>query len=182
MANKPALVHDVVERLRLLARLEGELLFKEFKKQPGSLVHFSERISNAIAKVTDAVTERLAGVMPTDSLFKELLPVIRENLPKKLAELGGDRIAKRYPVQYQRNAIASGIAARLVYQEGISLIESQPLEKLADRAILYYLEDKKVQGVLAKLENQHFGDNAKIKPLVLEMLRKGGARTMVEGF
>jgi glutamate dehydrogenase len=182
MENKPELVHDVLERLRYLARVEGELMFREYANYPGNLPHFSERISNAINKTTDAITELLANVEPEDDLFKELLPVIKANLPKKLGELGGDRISERYPVQYQRNAIASGIAARLVYQEGVNLIEGQPQERLGDRAIEYYVSGRKLQAVLDKLENQHFGDNAKIKPQVLDILRKGGARTMVDGF
>jgi glutamate dehydrogenase len=182
MANKPALVHDVLDRLRYLARVEAELLFREYKNYPGNLPHFSERISNAIARVTDAVTDRLANVQPSDPLFVELLPLIRENLPRKLAELGGDRISSRYPVQYQRNAIATALACKLVYQEGIHLVETQPIEKLADRAIQYHRESVKLRDIVEALENQHFGENTKLKPLVLDILRRGGARSMLDVF
>jgi len=182
MANKPALVHDVLDRLRYLARVEAELLFREYKNYPGNLPHFSERISNAIARVTDAVTDRLANVQPADPLFVELLPLIRENLPRKLAELGGDRIASRYPVQYQRNAIATALACKLVYQEGIHLVETQPIEKLADRAIQYHREDMKCRELISKMEAQNFGTNAVYKPAVLDILRKGGARASLDIF
>eukprot|EP00596_Hydrurales_sp_CCMP1899_P000433 CAMPEP_0119043108 /NCGR_PEP_ID=MMETSP1177-20130426/17647_1 /TAXON_ID=2985 /ORGANISM="Ochromonas sp, Strain CCMP1899" /LENGTH=989 /DNA_ID=CAMNT_0007010475 /DNA_START=132 /DNA_END=3098 /DNA_ORIENTATION=- len=87
MAIKKPLVDDVLVRLRLLARLEAELLFREYKNYPGALPHFSERISFAIGKVTDAVTDALADVQPSDPLFQSLLPLIRENLPDKLAEV-----------------------------------------------------------------------------------------------
>ena len=111
----------------------------------GALPHFSERISFAIGKVTDAVTDALAGthmstrkyslwsvflpflavfhlkvllliflsstsslhcidVQPGDPLFQELLPLIRENLPEKLAEVAWDRVESQFPVQYQVKA------------------------------------------------------------------------------
>lgn len=77
MAVKQELVHDVIVRLRVLARLEAELLFRAYKNYPGALPHFSERISNAIGKVTDAITDALQDVSPGDALFQELLPLIK---------------------------------------------------------------------------------------------------------
>lgn len=37
---KPELVADVVVKLKNLARLEAELLFREFSNYPGALPHF----------------------------------------------------------------------------------------------------------------------------------------------
>lgn len=182
MDNKPALVHDVLERLRFLARVEGELMFKEYKNYPGNLPHFSERISNAINRTTDAITELLADYEPSDPLFQELVPVIRQNLPAKLAELGGDRISERYPIQYQRNAIATAIASHLVYQEGIHLVETQPSDRLAERAIMYHREHVKMQSLLQKLETHDFGGDASSKDAVLKIIRKSGARASVDSF
>ncbi len=78
----------------------------------------SERISNAINTVTDAITDALEGVNPEDALFQELIPLIKDNLPKKLADVAWDRVPSRFPVQYQRNAIASTLASYLVYKVG----------------------------------------------------------------
>ena len=181
--NKPALVHDVLERLRLLARLEGELLFREFANHPGTLPHFSERISLAIARVTDAITDALANVQPEDPLFKELVPVIAENLPKKFVDLAGDRISSKLPVQYQRNAIASGLASKLVYQEGIHLVETQPTEQLAQRAFMYYRAEQNIRKVVADLEASSInGPAAEHKDTILDLLRRGGARTKLNIF
>lgn len=183
MDNKPALVNDVLDRLRLLARLEGELLFREFTNFPGALPFFSERISLAIARVTDAITDRLADVQPSDPLFKDLVPIIAENLPKKLAELAGDRISTKFPVQYQRNAIASGLASKLVYQEGIHLVETQPLDKLADRAFEYYKAEQKIQKIVHSLEASKVnGPAAEHKDKILDVLKRGGARTILKIF
>ena len=138
MAIKEEVVDDVLVKLRHLARLEAELLFREYKNYPGSLPQFAERISFAINKVRDDVTKVLEGLEPSDPLFQELFPLIAEGLPKKLVEVAGDRIATRMPVQYQRNAIASALACKLVYKEGIHLVEAQPNDVVADRAIRYY--------------------------------------------
>ncbi len=77
LSIKDELVQDVLVRLRVLARSEAELLFRAYKNYPGALPHFSERISFAIAKVTDAVTNALQDVQPGDPLFQELLPIIK---------------------------------------------------------------------------------------------------------
>jgi len=180
MPIKAEIVEDVLVKLRHVARLEADLLFREYSNYPGALPHFSERISFAIAKVTDAITTALANVQPEDPLFQELFPLIRENLPTKLAQVAGDRIASRYPVQYQRAAIASSLAAKLVYQEGVHLIEQQPLEHVAERAFEYYRADRKVQDIVKKLEKQDFGANGESKSVVINMLKKAGARALVD--
>jgi glutamate dehydrogenase len=51
LAIKREIVADILDRLRNLARLEAELLFRAYANYPGSLPHFSERISLAIIKV-----------------------------------------------------------------------------------------------------------------------------------
>lgn len=183
MAIKPELVSDVLERLRYLARMEGELLFREYKNYPGALPHFSERISLAIATVTDAITDKLADVQPSDPLFQELVPIIRENLPKKLADVAGDRIAAKFPVQYQRNAIASGLASMLVYKEGIHLVETQPAEKLAERAFMYYRAERNIRKIVSDLEATQMGEpGAQHKDTIVDILRRGGTRATLNIF
>ena len=170
----------MLEKLRHLARLEGELLFREYRNYPGALPHFSERISFAIGKVTDAITDALADVQPGDALFQELLPLIKENLPAKLAEVAGDRIESRLPVQYMRNAIASTLASKLVYQEGIHLVETQPAEKIAERAFMYFRADQRMRALAADVEKQSgLGEN---KPLIVDIIKRGGARATLDIF
>jgi hypothetical protein len=115
LAIKKDLVDDVVVKWKFLARLEAE-----FSNDPGALPHFSERISNTINVVTDAITEALGKVQPNDELFQELMPSMKQNLPKKLADVAWDQVPSRFPVQYQRNAIVSTLASHLVHKEGIS--------------------------------------------------------------
>lgn len=181
MRIKPELVEDVLVRLRELARMEAELLFRLYKNHPGALPHFSERISYAIAKVTDAITDALADVDPSDPLFQELLPLIRENMPQKLADVAWDRVSTGYPVQYQRNAIASTLASKLVYQEGIHLVESQAESDIAERAFMFYRENERMNKLADELERTipvgGNGPTADQKAKILDILRRGGART-----
>jgi glutamate dehydrogenase len=178
MEVKKELVQDVVVNLRNLARLEAELLFREYSNYPGALPHFSERISNAINLVTDCITDALENVQPNDPLFQELLPLVKDNLPKKLASVAWDRVPSRFPVQYQKNAIASTLASKLVYQEGIHLIETQPVNKIAERAFMYYREDLKIKELINKLETAKLSD----KNEVIRLLKKGGTRASLEIF
>jgi len=180
---KSELVADVLVKLKYLARLEAELLFREYKNYPGNLPHFSERISNAIGKVTDALTDYLADVQPHEPLFQDLMPLIRENLPKKLADVAWDRAAGRFPIQYQRNAIASTLASKLVYQEGIHLVETQPVQRLAERAIMYYREEANVNQLVGEFESAKInGLSPERKDAIVDLLKRGGSRTKLQIF
>lgn len=182
LSIKTPLVEDVLKNLRELARLEGELLFREYSNYPGALPKFSERISYAINKVTDAITDALANVEPEDPLFKELLPLIHEILPAKLEEIAGDRISSKLPVQYQRNAIASRLASKIVYKEGIHLIEYQPDEELAKRAFAYYRAEKELESIISKVKADGTKSDPAVEGVVTDLLERGGARTYLRVF
>ncbi|CAM9252354.1 unnamed protein product, partial [Ectocarpus fasciculatus] len=173
---KDELVADVLVHLRKIAHQEAELLFREYKNYPGSLPHFSERISFAIGNTKDALTDYLADYSPGDPLFEELMPLVKDSLPKKLQEVAWDRAPSRLPVQYMRNAMASTLGARLVYKEGIHLVEAQPKEALAERAIMYYRAEKKVEELMAALVACGAPTEA------IELLRKGGSRSALNVF
>lgn len=182
MEIKEELVQDVLVQLRHLARLEGELLFREYRNFPGELPHFSERISFAIAKVTDALTDALADVQPEDPLFQELLPLVKGALPKKLIQVAGDRISTRFPVQYQRNAIAKMLASMLVYKEGIHFVEIQPQDRMAERAIEYYRHHCRIQQVLQELQGDNHEISGEMRVLLTDIIARGGARTFLNVF
>ena len=183
LAHKEELAADVVKRLHNVARKEAELMFKEYKYHPGALPHFSERISNAINFVTDCIAERLQDVEQSDPLFQSLKPLIKDNLPEKLAELAWDRV-DNLPLNYQKNAIASTLASRLVYHEGIHTIESQPADAMADRAFEYYRQSCEINELMEDIaEAQMTGVLAEDKQYrVIELLRKGGTRSSCDFF
>merc|ERR1719461_2739833 len=72
LAIKTELVRDVLQRLRELAHLEAELLFREYRNYSGSLPHFSERISKSINRAYGAIRKKLAGMTRGDETYGKL--------------------------------------------------------------------------------------------------------------
>ena len=183
MANKKEIVADVITRLHEAARDEAELLFREFKHFPGALPHFSERISNAINFVTDKVVERLANAPNEEAMLAELRPLLKGHLPKKIVEMKWDVVDEKLPKTYQRYAIAAILASRLVYREGIHLVESQPGDKIADRAISYYQKTQEMDDLLQNVFKDGKVDiNENNQEKIASLLKKGGARTSCDFF
>lgn len=178
--NKDQIAADLIPKLRKIARLEGELMFREFYTFPGALPSFSEKISRAIAKVNDAVSAKLVNLQPSDPLFQELAPLIREGLPAKMAELGGDRITAKYPVQYQRNAIACALATKMVYREGTDAIMMQPAEKLGDRAAQYYRQEKVMEKLMQDIKTSKGALSPANQALVVDVIKKAGTRATLD--
>lgn len=174
MSIKEELVQDVVTHLKHVANLEANLLFREFNHYRGALPYFSERISEAINTCTDAITDALENVDENDPLFVELFPVMMEIIPKKLVEVAGDRIKTRFPLQYQKNAIACSLASKLVYNEGIHFVLSQSPDQLAKVAFDYYHEDLKMKKLLNEMDMDNL--NPEQKKQVVTLLKKGGVR------
>ena len=183
LEHKEELAKGVIDHLHDVAGMEAELLFREYKYHPGALPHFSERISNAINFVTDCIADRLQDVPQDDELFQSLKPLIKKNLPKKLVDLAWDRVDD-LPTNYLRNAIASTLASRMVYHEGIHAIESQPADSIADRAFEYHRKTEEINGLMIEIaEAQQTGHlDIKSQEKVIELLRKGGARSSCEFF
>jgi len=176
LAIKEELVQDVLTRLRDLARLEAKLLFREYRNYPGALPHFSERISRSINRASTAIRLSLADMQRGDELYEKLMPLFLEHLPPKLAQVAGDRVSERIPVDYLRSAFASSLASKLLYNEGIHFLESQPEDRLPVLAMRYIEEEKRVQQLMntvceaGGLETQ---DGRK----VIELLKRGGVRS-----
>ena len=136
----------------------------------------------AISRVTDAVDMYLQKHTAADpKLMEELLPVIKQNLPRSLREPKyADRIKSHFPLEYQYASIASVLATELVYNEGINFVESQPMDRIAERAIAYHRESAKVSKVLDDVEQ---GDiSPETRQRLLDLLKRGGARTAMGVF
>jgi len=178
LAIKDEVVQDVLQRLRELAGLEARLLFREYRNYPGALPDFSERISKSINRAYGAIRKKLADVQMGDSTYVQLLPLFREeHLPRKLAEAAGDRVNDRIPLDYLRNAFGKILASKLLYSEGIHFLESQPENRLADLAMRYIKEEKRVRELVSALDSCDMPDPKRRK--VQELLRHGGTRSLL---
>ena len=74
---------------------------------------------------------------------------------------------------------------------GIHLIETQPLNKIAERAVLYYRAEKNVKALIASIETLTATSPSSPAPsaewqekkeMVLDVLKRGGARTLLNIF
>jgi glutamate dehydrogenase len=177
LAIKEDVVADVLKRLRELARLEAEVLFREYRHYPGSLPHFSTLISKCINRTAIAIQAQLASLKLGDELYSELKPLfVEEYLPRKLAEVAGDRVDTRIPIDYMRNAFGKILASKLLYREGIHFVESQPEGTLAKLALRYYREDKQLQPLLAAVQSATNLNDAD-RQRAFDLLSRGGVRS-----
>jgi len=177
LAIKAELVSDVLQRLRELARLEAELLFREYNNHAGSLPHVSERISRAINRAKEAIGASLAGMQRGDETYRLLMPLFLEkHLPRKLVEVAGDRVDSRIPLDYVRNAFASCLASRLLYREGVHFLELQSEGRLADMAQRYVCEEGRIERLLAAVAGPEPLGEAE-RDEVVRLLRFGGVRS-----
>jgi len=77
---------------------------------------------------------------------------------------------------------------------GIHLIETQPQNKIAERAVLYYRAEKNVKDLISSIETLTATPPSSLPPsitaedwqekrkVVLDVLKRGGARTLLNIF
>ena len=173
--NKQQIVSEVLDKLHQYARLEAELVFREFETYGGSLPQLSKVVSDAVNSATDALTVALETFSEEDK--EKLLPLFRAHLPKTMADLSFDHVHERVPAQYITNAIASCLASKLVYKEGTKFVETLPQDKLARVALRYLQAEHDVALLRDALEGTDMP--AKEKESILKLLEAGGARTAI---
>jgi len=171
--NKKQIVEEVLSKVRNLAKLEAELLFREGKVYDAPLPEVSKIISNSINAATDALSTALDTLSDED--LEQLLPLFRAHLPKTLADLAFDDVHDKVPDQYIKNAISSSLASKMVYKEGTKFIDAQPKDKLADVALRYIRKEKEVTVLMDSLRDVDMPDGKKEE--ILRLLDGGGART-----
>jgi len=171
--NKEAIVAEVLSKLRGLAKLEAELLFREAELYGESLPEVSQMISNAINSATDALSAALETLSAQDQ--DDLVSLFHGHLPKTLADLGFDKVQERVPQQYIKNAIASTLASKMVYKEGTRFIVALPEDRLAETALRYIEQEKEVSKLIQTLEKTDMSTEEKSK--ILKLLNAGGTRT-----
>ncbi|KUF97407.1 Ankyrin repeat [Phytophthora nicotianae] len=171
LAVKDELVVEVVDKLRSLARVEAQLLFREYKKDPSSaLPPASERISRAITRVHDAVLAHFDNVCDEDQQI--LFTLIEEHLPPKLRELALDRVHQNVPLAYIRSIVASSLASKIVYREGLQFTEALPESNLGNMALQYLKQEKKVQRLVQDVRSSSLAN----KDDIADLIARGGVR------
>ncbi|CEG35785.1 nad-specific glutamate [Plasmopara halstedii] len=171
LAVKDELVIQVLDKLRSLARVEAQLLFREYKKDPFSaLPPASERISRAITRVHDAILAHFDDVCEEDKQI--LFTLIEEHLPPKLRELALDRVHQNVPTAYLRSIVASSLASKIVYREGLQFTEALPESNLGKMALQYLKQEKKVQRLVEDVRSSQLPN----KEDIADLIARGGVR------
>ncbi|RLO13646.1 hypothetical protein DYB28_006571 [Aphanomyces astaci] len=171
---KDELVHDVVEKLRHLALVEAELLFREYKQNPNAaLPPSSERISRAITRLHDSIVANFDNLAVDHSDL--LYSLVEEHLPAKLRDVALDRVSKQVPLAYIKSIVAASLASKIVYREGLQYVESLPASNLSNISVAYLKQEKKVQALVAEVEGSGLAHRSDIADLLV----RGGVRAGV---
>lgn len=138
LSIKAVFVNQVLDLLRGLARLEADALFRENRSRPQlALPVLSERLSRAINRVTDLLVARIPAVRAIEPQVPAVL--LEQHLPPILLADPSLASLQALPAPYVDRALASMLGGRIVYREGLSLVEEmedENLEKLAERYLL----------------------------------------------
>mmetsp|Transcript_31975 Transcript_31975/g.72428 ORF Transcript_31975/g.72428 Transcript_31975/m.72428 type:complete len:1082 (-) Transcript_31975:111-3356(-) len=175
-SNKDQIVGEVLDKLHYFARMEAELLFREYETSNDSLPELSKVVSGAVNAATDALTEALESFSQEDK--DKLLPLFRAHLPKTMADMAFDKVHSLVPAQYITNAIASCLASKLVYKEGTKFVNNLPKEKIAEVSLRYLEAEHEIAVLQEALENTEMGE--KEKESIKRLLDVGGARTVLQ--
>ena len=171
MNLKPRFVPEVLEKLRQLARSEAVRLFRDYTADPSiALPDRAVALSRAILRATGAVAGALASI--DESQRGSLMQVARDHLPPSLVEVAGPEL-KRLPRAYCDRTIAAGLAARIVYREGLDFVDRVSDEALGPRCLSYFFEEEEAAGLARQVLQSRLPQAERIA----QLLRSGGART-----
>jgi glutamate dehydrogenase len=124
MENKPALVQEILERLRQCAANEAHLLLRTHKETHEHLTTISDRISTRINQFTYQLLDYLDEIQlsndPSDPMLKTFLSYCLPTLRNKYqAEL-----MREIPEHHKKAIMACHIGAQLVYKKGLKWFPS----------------------------------------------------------
>ncbi len=124
IANKLKLVEEILERLKLCAKNEGELLLRTHQETEEPLSIISDRISQRINyftyQILDALDTQTLSEDPNDPLLKCFLSYCLPTLRTQFQ----DELLKKIPEHHKKAIIACHIAAKLVYSKGLNWFPS----------------------------------------------------------
>merc|ERR1719397_357164 len=174
MAVKEELVEDVLIKLRESARVEAELLFREYRANPSlPIVHYSEAISGAINRACDAVVGAL--IKQYDMINEQTRQrLLMESLPNKLVEVAGEKL-QDLPKMYLISMMGSKLGPKIVYNEGLQFIENLTDGALVSLAAKYVQYDDSLKELFTAVELS----DIKNKESLLKVLKAAGVKSVI---
>jgi len=174
LAHKPALVNDILVRLRSLARAEAELLFRERERTGTLLPELSVQLSRAMNRAADAIDAYLLAHPDLDPALLE--SVVQEHLPQTLRTSAGHRAVRRLPPAYARSIVAKSLAARIVYREGLAWVGALSDAHLGATAVRYLRAERASQALAQAVRSGEGFDTAHVAALI----ERAGPRAATE--
>ena len=160
-------VAQTLVRLRGLAAMEARALFQAHRHHPHlTLPELSSDMSVQINRLHDAISNRFIDMYNKDS--EQLL---REYVPDVLLELIGGNAIDQIPQSYSRQIIASVLASRIVYNEGIDYCRHMNEEDMARLALDYLHREHDVSELINAIEASDLDQ----KERIAELLKAGGS-------
>ena len=173
---KPRYVDEVLTKLRALARLEADTLFREHLHKPNIyLPVLSERLSRAINRATDTISTTIDTLREAHPELVSQL--VMDHLPKSLHEHCGEQMFQRIPITYLNQVIASSLSSRIVYREGLDWLESMPHEAIACLAERYLVEEASIRALVNEIRDSDLPNRDRIAKL----LEAGGVAAAIDG-
>jgi glutamate dehydrogenase len=171
LSVKARFVEEVVGRLRQLARAEAELLFREHARNPTlGLPDLSVRVSRLMNRAAESIAAIIRAPDPNDVPL--LRGLVREHLPKVLLEMAEDRIWNQMRPAYRRWMMASVLAAKIVYREGLDYLEPVPTAALGALALKYLRQERETHALIEALAKSDLAERDRI----IELLERSGTR------
>lgn len=110
-----AYVDEVIKTVRVNARTEFELLWRENNQKGIPFTHLTNMVSSKINDITDAIFN--SDLHANTELRQK---VVKEYTPKPLLDLVGlENILKRVPENYLNAIVSTKLATRFVYKYGL---------------------------------------------------------------
>lgn len=124
ISNKTQLVSEILERLKLCASNEANLLLRTLKEEGGYLTDISDLISKRINQFTyellDFLDEIELSKSPDDPLMRRFLRYCLPTLREKFQ----DKLLTEIPEHHKKAIISCSLASQLVYTRGVSWFPS----------------------------------------------------------
>jgi len=108
-----------------------------------------------------------------------LMPLVHSHLPAKMASLGFHRV-DNMPHQYKLAAIASSLASKIVYAEGVNFVKSQPAENLSMIAMRWIEVEKEMDDLADTIDGS--GMDEEVRERLKDLVKRGGVRTSLNIF
>ncbi len=166
---KHRFIDDVLSKLRKLATLEAQTLFREHRHKPElTLPELSTRMSRVIDRATDAITQVVDTLQ--ESGHKLTRRLVKTYLPAVLHETVGEQFFARIPPAYLTRVIASVLASHIVYREGLDWFEQMHEAAIAELAVRYLHTEEGILQLVEQVTNSDLTNRERIA----ELLREGG--------